>query len=1175
MPLRVRTGRWGDGEDGRSRRGARMRFSRLRIIGFKTFVEPTDFLIEPGLTGVVGPNGCGKSNLVEALRWVMGENSHKNMRASGMDDVIFSGSGSRASRNSAEVVLTIENDERTAPAAFNDADRLEISRKIEREEGSTYRINHKEVRARDVQILFADAATGARSPALVRQGQISEIISAKPQSRRRILEDAAGIAGLHARRHEAELRLKAAEDNLVRVEDVLREIETQIESLRKQGRQASRYKNLSAQIRRLEALQYAISFADAREQDASSERQAEEDLKAVAERAEEQTRAATAQAVAAHALPALREAEVSAAAALQRLNHARNELEAEERRSRERVAELERYIADLDRDIAREATQRADAEATIARLTDEEAEIAQSVEGADGLRLESEDRLRAADAALSEAEAALGALQAQVSDLNARRAALERAVREERDRAGRFAGERVRVEHDLEALLTSAGESISLDDLRGDAAEAEGAVLDTEEAVLAARAALAGARDAEGSSRQALNEAERKAHALETEARTLANLFARSASDLWPPVLDQITVEKGFETALGAALGDDLDGSSNVSAPMHWADTGPGDTDPPLPDGVRSLADLSQAPAALLRRLRQIGVVEKAEGERLRAELQPGQRLVSRAGDLWRWDGFTTAAEAPSAAARRLAEKNRLGDLERDAADARSVAERLRHDAEAAQAAVRAAAGQESQFIEAARRARQTLDALRAQLTVAERREAELGSRRSALQEGLARLAANEAEAAGRVEAAETALGELALAPDLESRLLEERARVAELRAAASEARGALQALLHEADLRRRRREAIFADIRTWTERASRAAAAAIDLGERQERARAEHQTHLEAPDTYLVRRRALLSEIEAAETKRKDAADHLADGETKLAETDRAARAALEALAAAREARAGSQARREAAVKRLAEITHAIAENLDTTPAGLVELAGLKDDAVLPGAQEIETRLHSLKGDRERLGAVNLRADEELAELEGKFTGIATERDDLVEAIKRLRGAIGSLNREGRERLLAAFGTVNEHFKKLFTTLFGGGTAELTLVDSDDPLEAGLEILARPPGKKPQTMTLLSGGEQALTATALIFAVFLTNPSPICVLDEVDAPLDDANVERYCDLLDEMARQTQTRFVVITHNPITMARMNRLFGVTMAERGVSQLVSVDLEAAERIREAS
>ncbi len=1026
-----------------------------------------------------------------------------------------------------------------------------------------------------MQILFADAATGARSPSLVRQGQISEIIAAKPQSRRRILEDAAGIAGLHARRHEAELRLKAAEDNLLRVEDVLREIEAQIDSLKKQGRQANRYKNLSAEIRRLEALQYAIAFAEAREQAASAERQAQDDLKAVADCTEEQARAATAQAVAAHALPALREAEAAAAAALQRLVHARNELESEERRSRERLAELERHIADLDRDIAREAAQRADAEATIARLTAEEAEIVGSVQGGDEARARTEARVKDVEAELTDAEAALGALQAQVSDLNARRAALERSLREESERATRYTAEKGKIERDLGHLLASAGDGPSPETLRVEFGNAELAARQAEETAIAARAALAAAREGENRARQPLADAERKAQRLETEARTLAKLFAHSESDLWPPALDQIGVAKGFETALGAALGEDLDASTNTSAPAHWAETGDGDGDPTLPDGATPLADMAQAPPALLRRLRQIGIVERADGPRLRALLQPGQRLVSREGDLWRWDGFTTAAEAPSAAARRLAEKNRLGDLQRDAAAARAEADRLKGLAEAAQAAARSTAAQETQANESARQARQALDAIRSRLAAAERREAEIASRRSALQEGLARLSESEAEAKGRLREAEGALRTLAPAPDLDSRLLEERTRVAEKRAAAAEARGALQALVHEAEMRRRRRESIAADIRLWTERVARSVQAAADLGQRLDRARTEHAALAATPDTYLVRRRALLAEIEAAEARRREAADHLADGETALSETDRAARGALEALAAAREARARSQARHEAATQRLGEITRAIAETLDTTPAGLAELVGIEDASRLPAGAEIDARLQSLKGDRERLGAVNLRAEDELKELESKYTGIATERDDLVEAIKRLRHGIGSLNREGRERLLAAFGTVNEHFKQLFTTLFGGGTAELTLVDSDDPLEAGLDIVARPPGKKPQTMSLLSGGEQALTATALIFAVFLTNPSPICVLDEVDAPLDDANVERYCDLLDEMVKQTKTRFVVITHNPITMARMNRLFGVTMAERGVSQLVSVDLQSAERIRDVA
>ncbi|MFL5080054.1 MAG: chromosome segregation SMC family protein [Microvirga sp.] len=1150
-----------------------MKLTRLRLVGFKSFVEPTDFIIEPGLTGVVGPNGCGKSNLVEALRWVMGETSHKSMRASGMDDVIFAGSANRPSRNTAEVHLAIDNEERKAPAAFNDATQLDVSRRIEREEGSTYRINGREVRARDVQLLFADAATGARSPALVRQGQISEIIAAKPQARRRILEDAAGIAGLHARRHEAELRLKAAEDNLLRVDDVLREIDAQVDSLKKQGRQASRYKNVSAEIRRLEALLFAIGYAEARDQAASAEREAGQDLNAVADAQAAQANAATAQAVAAHALPALREAEAAAAAALQRLTHARNELEAEERRARERLEELERQIADLERDIARQNAAQADGAATIARLKGEGEELARNGAGAEAAKAEAEARLDAAEAALAAVEAELGELQAQVSDLNARKSALDRSLREENERAARFAAERARVERDL-AAIEAAALSAPAEDFTAALAAAEETLRSADERSAEARNVLAGAREAEARGRGPANDTERAAQRLETEVRTLAKLFASGTDDMWPKVLDFIAVAKGYETALGAALGEDLEGSSTTSAPVHWALNGDGADDPALPEGVRPLSDVVQGPDALKRRLAQIGIVARHDGPALRARLRPGQRLVSREGDLWRWDGFTAAADAPSAAARRLAEKNRLGDLERDAAEARAIADRERAEAESAQAAVRAAASAESAALEAARGARRAFDLARERLIAAERREADAAARRSALHEAAERLAGNEAEARERRAQAEHALADLGHAPALEARLLELRAAVAERRGEASEARAALQTLIREAEMAARRRDAIAAEIRLWSERAERAGAAVEEYTARLARLQGERKSLAEMPDAFILRRRALMAEVEDAEGRRRDAADRLAEAETGLAEADRAARDALEALSAAREARAGSQARFEAATRRLAEITRSIADNLETTPAGLAELAGLKADAPLPDLTQVETRLSNLKGERERLGAVNLRAEEELAEIDAKRTTLIGERDDLVEAIKRLRQAIGSLNREGRERLLAAFDVVNEHFRRLFTTLFGGGTAELTLVDSDDPLEAGLEILAKPPGKKPTTMTLLSGGEQALTATALIFAVFLTNPSPICVLDEVDAPLDDHNVERYCDLLDDMARQTETRFVVITHNPITMARMNRLFGVTMAERGVSQLVSVDLEQAERFLEA-
>ncbi|WP_036283407.1 chromosome segregation SMC family protein [Methylocystis sp. ATCC 49242] len=1151
-----------------------MKFERLRLLGFKSFCEPTDFLIEPGLTGVVGPNGCGKSNLVEALRWVMGENSYKNMRASGMDDVIFSGGGSRPARNFAEVGLVLDNSQRLAPAAFNDSDSIEVTRRIEREQGSNYRINGKEVRARDVQLLFADAATGARSPSLVRQGQIGEIISAKPQARRRILEDAAGVAGLHSRRHEAELRLNAASENLTRLEDVLKQVESQSDSLKRQARQASRYRDLAAKIRQNEALAALVSYQIATDQLRDAAQKLEADLRNVQARTLEQAEAAKFQAIAAHELPALREREAEAGAAVHRLVAARQALEADEQRARDRVTELTRHIEQFARDLERERALIEDAAQVAQRLEDEREELigADSQDG--GREQEARERLAEIESALAETEAALGDAQEQLAGVNARRAAIETALRDENQRVARFEAELTRLDTEF-ALIAGQG---------GGAEEAARLAEAFEMAVEEARAAdetaqmaeeaQRDAREAESAARQPMEQATLRAQRLETEVRTLENLLQSGSGGLWAPVVESVTVEKGYETALGAALGDDLDASAETSAPAHWALTSDAG-DPALPSGVRPLGEMVQAPAALRRRLAQIGVVLRGEGESLRKLLKPGQRLVSREGDLWRWDGFTQAAEAPTAAARRLVEKNRLEDLRAEAELARAQADALSEELEAAREATRLAAMADAQARDAQRRARVRLEEARERHSAAERRQAQIGQRLSALEEAKAQTLANRDEAVQKRDSLAASLDALEEPASLAGALESLRSRAMVERAQAGEARAALAALRHEVNARASRVAAITREIASWAERRDRAQDRIGELEERLESAREEQERLAESPDAFVQQRRALMNALEEAEAARRSASDARAAAETRLAESDRAARAALDAMSAAREEKARSEAQLEAARQRAADVERAIAHDLESTPAALAELAGIREGDELPEIAEIEKRLEELRGDRERLGAVNLRAEDELTEIEAQREKMMSERDDLNEAIKKLRSAIASLNKEGRERLLAAFDKVNAHFKELFTLLFDGGSAELQLVESDDPLEAGLDILARPPGKKPQTMTLLSGGEQALTAMSLIFAVFLTNPSPICVLDEVDAPLDDSNVERFCDLLEEMRKKTDTRFVTITHNPITMARMDRLFGVTQAERGISQLVSVDLEQAEKFALAS
>ena len=1150
-----------------------MKFQKLRIVGFKSFCDAAEFHIEPGLTGVVGPNGCGKSNLVEAMRWVMGENSYKNMRASGMDDVIFSGSGNRPSRNTAEVSLVLDNTSRTAPAAFNDAEILEISRRIEREQGSTYRVNGREVRARDVQLLFADASTGSRSPSMVRQGQIGEIISAKPQQRRRILEEAAGVAGLHSRRHEAELRLKGAEENLLRLEDVLKQIDSQVDGLKRQARQASRYKNLAAEIRRHEALLLFLGHRDVSRDLGLAETLFADETRAVEERTQAQAEAARLQALAAHALPGLRDDEAKAGAILQRLVLAREQLQAEERRAAERAAELERRLAQLSRDFAREKALIDDAAQVLARLDDEGLELEAASENAAEAEYAAKEKLADAEGRLMEAEAALAEAQAVLSDINARRAALERALKDETDRFDRFDAEWRKVAADLHALKNSDAAE-ELDAAAEALLEAQMAAEEAELTVLAAEERHGEARETESASRGPLAEADRRAQRLETEVRTLTKLLDSGEGDLWPPVVDEIGVEKGYEAALGAALGDDLEASTNPSAPAHWAGSPRGADDPALPPGVASLSAKVQAPPPLARCLSQIGIVLRTEGAALAKLLKVGQRLVSKEGDLWRWDGFTAAAEAPTPAARRLAEKNRLGELSEQVAEARAEADELRRVAEAAQASLRAAAQAEQDARNGARAQMRQVELARAAASEAERKRAALGARLSALEEAVHRLVENRDEAQVKKAEAAAALESLSASEKLARELERARTRAAQERAEAAEARAAMQGIAREAEIREKRRHAIADERRSWAERQARADRQIEDFERRIAEAQEEREILAAAPDEFLLQRRALMAEIDQAEEARKAATDRRVSAESGLGETDKLARQALDAMAQAREGRARTEARLEALRARRDQIVRTISTELECEPAGLAAIAGVKPEDNLPALEKIEKTLEELKEDRERLGAVNLRADDELTDIEGRRDAMVKERDDLTEAIRKLRLAIQSLNKEGRERLLAAFEQVNGHFKELFTTLFGGGAAELQLVESDDPLEAGLEILARPPGKKPQTMTLLSGGEQALTAMSLIFAVFLTNPSPICVLDEVDAPLDDSNVERFCNLLEEMRKKTDTRFITITHNPITMARMDRLFGVTQAERGVSQLVSVDLQEAEKFLEA-
>jgi chromosome segregation protein len=1149
-----------------------VRFTKLRLNGFKSFVDPTDLTIHEGLTGVVGPNGCGKSNLLEALRWVMGENRPTAMRGGGMEDVIFNGAATRTARNFAEVALLIDNQDRLAPSGFNDADQIEIVRRITRDAGSAYKANARDVRARDVQMLFADASTGSHSPALVRQGQISELINAKPKARRRVLEEAAGISGLYARRHEAELKLAGTEQNLLRVDDVLEQLAQQLSVLTRQAKQAARYREISEELRKAEGTLLYRRWREADEARGVAEAGLRERLIAAGQ-AEAAARAAgKAREAAEDALPPRREEEAIASAVLQRLGLQREALGDQEARALALIEVLRGRIAQLGADIEREAGLNRDAGEVIARLDWEIEQVTRAHDGHEARLAEAVEAAKEAGAVLTDRETLLSEATEDAARLAARHQSAARLLAETQAGVERSEAEAARARAAVGAADEAASVAEEVFVAAGEAREAAAELTERTEAALeAAEVARAEAQGRESDARAARSEAEGEAAALRAEMQALARLVEREAQ-AGHQILDRLVVEPGFEKALGAALADDLRApEAGAGDRSGWGLLEPYVAPQPLPAGAEPLAARVEAPAVLARRLSQTGLVTREKGFQLQAALLPGQRLVSVEGDLWRWDGFRAGAEdAPSAAALRLQQLNRLQRLKQDHEEVAARAEGARRAHESLQARLADLARADQMAREARRAADQRLAETDRALNRAEGDRALAGGKLEAAKLSVQRFEDEVMSARARAREAAGAAKDL---PDLEAartaveaaKITVEAARIAMLTR-----RSAHDEVRREGEARVRRRQEAVKELSGWKHRLETAEKRSVELAARRDEAEAELDEATEAPEEIAAKREELAEAIETAEARRAAAAEALALAEGALREAAMAEREAERTAGEAREAKARAEARLDAAREAVAIAAERIAEEGDQTPQEL--LISLRSDPDrMPDAETLEVEVGRLKRQREALGAVNLRAEEDARAVEAEHDALAREKGDLEEAVRKLRAGIAGLNKEGRERLLTAFEQVNANFGALFTHLFGGGEARLVLVESDDPLEAGLEIMCQPPGKRLATLSLLSGGEQTLTALALIFGVFLANPAPICVLDEVDAPLDDANVTRFCDMLDEMTRRTETRFLVITHHAVTMARMDRLFGVTMAEQGVSQLVSVDLKKAEAL----
>lgn len=1147
-----------------------IQFTKLRLSGFKSFVDKTELEIGPGLNGIVGPNGCGKSNLVEALRWVMGESSAKRMRGDGMEDVIFAGTDRRSARNIAEVSLLLDNSSRQAPAAYNGLDEIEVTRRIERDRGSDYRINGKIARARDVQMLFADTVTGANSPSLVSQGHVTRMINAKPQDRRLILEESAGIAGLYARRHEAELRLKAADTNLLRVVDVLGSMETRLASLKRQSKQATRYRNLNAQIRQFELIITYLEWQALVERQRVFKQKFAAAESVVADRLGVVTQLTKTQNTQAEEIPPLRHKEAEISAALQTKKLALQRLEDENKRQAQTLQDTKDQLHQTNIDKQNQEQTLEECTVLLERIQAELESLSaeQDAENNDSqIKQERRDTLKSQVQILEEQYTAL---KENAAESRARKESLERQIHQSERRMEILLTRKQDAQKERDSLSMSEESLAQITELEQKIKDLESLRDRLNAQIDTARASITESESATDQARQAVAEAQGRVTRFNTEISTLERFFQNDEDRRYKSILDKITAQSGFEKALSRALGDSLMASTDTNAPESWC-VREGDCAAfDLPEGVSSLLPYVKAPKELHLALSQIGfVVDEDQGNILSSRLKVGQALVSAAGKYWRWDGYAVRAQATDRHAVYLEQKNKLAELEQARAGIISVLEKEQ--------------GKLAIAIEAQKSSRLHYETLLSDIRGIEQKLTDSRPALTKLKEKTARMESERGRLDTILRTADDDIATLREMLDFDRKALEailaasntgEDLSIDEVKAQLEESKESYHSAVRDFDLflqmqrtRRARIQAIADERVSLQNRSIRAREHLKTLNARAESLNEKLSVLKSQPKSFERDYETLHEQISALEIERTQAAERLAACEHDLSATLKALKESEKILGDAREERASAQATLGAINEQLLDMERHITESLSIQPKDLVNHSAV--DMVqyqFTDLDRLKTEKESLVRERDGIGPVNLRAETEAEELEKELSTLLHERNDLLQAIDELRGGISKINKEARERLMIAFDHVNAHFQHLFMRLFSGGKAHLKLIDSDDPLGAGLEIFAQPPGKALQSLSLMSGGEQTLASIALIFAMFMTNPSPICVLDEIDAPLDDANVDRVCDLLEEIAERGMTRFLVITHHRLSMARMDRLYGVTMSEKGVSQLVSVDLQ---------
>lgn len=1141
-----------------------MKFQSVRISGFKSFLEPTEIQMNMGLTGVVGPNGCGKSNIVEAIKWIMGENSARQMRGDGMDDVIFSGTNERPSRNFAEVSIKLDNSEKKAPAIFNHYDEIEITRKIEREKGSVYRVNGKQVRARDIQLIFADNGTGARSSGIVGQGRIAQIIDSNPEDRRVILEEAANIKGLHSRRHEAELKLKGASDNLDRLSDIEQTYKEQLIELEKQGRKAARYRSVGERIRKAEATLFFNLMNNAKKEANDLDIQLKKANENVSQGQIKVAEHIKSQLHLANKIPDLKKDEAEKAATLQTLNITKIKLDEEKSSAQNALQNIINQINLINNDIARESEIKEDAKKSLSTLLTEEKNLKEDSENFSTKITKATDLVKklrsisdAADDKLSTITSEIYSIKSDKSDLEKRINNLKQKIEVTQNQLANFniEDDKNRFKLDKEKII-NLKKLIQENNQLNDGYKVELEKLEKLETRLI----------------EEKNTAVFEFNKVNLEFDSLSTLLGRDT-------LNSNTLEKtigninNLEEAIGSVLGETLlapilSDDQSTENTTYWRDDFKTISTASLPESVIPIVTKITKSSILDTALKGVGIVNNKEiAFKLQKKLTFGQALTTPSGGLWRWDGFVQPQGVQNSYSERLQQiarlrllQNKLPSLEEN----QSLSEKRLDEC----------FNNIKKYKDDLSNLQVKLSSLISESNQLELQNTKVESKLLSSEALIKELKNTERMSLEELSELEKEFNNSVNLPSLLAEELKVRNNADQSRNELTDAMAAEQQIKSEESFQSRNLIQLGHQKENWKVREEEAKTRLISLEERLKTSQDEKNRLSTLPESFEKKEAELNIKIEEAISNRNIAADQLVKNETSLNDADKQVREAEKVVSTLREEMIKIEALLNLSKAKIQNIEERVFEKLKIKSTELNKFINTKEeDQPIKSIEILEKTLQRLLNERETLGAVNLRAEDEMNEMLNKIEVMSKERVDLEEAIAKLRSGIFELNKEGRQRLKESFEEVNENFKQLFQKLFGGGNAELRLVGNEDPLQAGLEVLASPPGKKMQLLSLLSGGEQALTAISLIFSVFLCNPAPICILDEVDAPLDDTNVGRFCDLLNQIVDETNTYFMVITHHRLTMAKMDRLFGVTMEQKGISKLVSVDLEQASRIRD--